>query len=61
MVRFCRAILIGAAILAPIALAAGCKDESKPNPEMQVPDVPPSGSGAGKGGPIGGGTAEKPK
>lgn len=30
-------------------LAAGCKDEAKPNPDLQVPDVPPSGSSQGKG------------
>lgn len=36
-------------ILLVALLAAGCKDEAKPNPDLKVPDVPPSGSTQGKG------------
>lgn len=36
-------------LLAIAVFAAGCKDEPKPNPDLQVPDVPESGSKTGKG------------
>lgn len=36
---------------AACALGSGCegKNEAQPNPELQVPDVPPGGHGAAKG------------
>jgi len=37
------AIAVGAAFL---VVAPGCKDEGKPNPDLQVPDVKPGGHGA---------------
>ena len=46
--RLIRLIVVLYAV-APLLAATGCKDEGKPNSELKEPDVPPSGSGVGKG------------
>jgi hypothetical protein len=35
-----------AALAAVVAVGCGKVDESKPNPDLKVPDVPPSGHGS---------------
>lgn len=44
-----RARLVVRSLALAAVLAAGCKDEPKPNPDLKVPDVPESGSKTGKG------------
>lgn len=60
MNRLLRLLLTGLMAL-PAAGSIGCgKNEAKPNPELQVPDVPPSGRGAeGKSGKLPQGPKQK--
>ena len=48
MARLIRIVLVLMLAVPPLAMV-GCKDESKPNSELKVPDVPESGSTMGKG------------
>jgi hypothetical protein len=46
MARLVRTFVVAAIVAAGIAPAVGCgggKDESKPNPDMKIPDIPPGG------------------
>ena len=55
MDRVLHVVLAGLLVL-PVTGSLGCsgKDEAKPNPDLKVPDVPPSTREAeGKGGPTG--------
>jgi hypothetical protein len=42
--------LLAAVLAVVMVLPIGCKQEGKPNPDLKVPDVPPS-SRESKGGP----------
>jgi hypothetical protein len=46
MARLVRKFVLAAVVAAWIAPMVGCgsgKDESKPNPDMKIPDIPPGG------------------
>ena len=42
-------IAIAVLLAVPPLSMVGCKDEGKPNSELKVPEIPESGSAAGKG------------